>query len=412
MPVCNPKRVLADLTHLRSLGAYKTGVHRPSFSTAHVASLSWLEGELNKIGHRTVIDGIGNVLGIADVKGPKLLGGSHLESQNHAGWLDGPLGVVYALEAARAVKADPAFADCAVDVGSWCDEEGHFGHFLGSRSAVGEVTEDIIDAATDRTTGTSMREALKAAGFAGRKREVIDAKRYVGYLEAHIEQGDWLEAHDLKIGAVTSIVGISQFRVVFEGVQNHAGTTRMAIRKDAGLACAKLCVAIDEAFAKLAGPRTVWTTGRITLEPGGPSIIPGRAEMLFQIRDADAQILTRLESRLRELASESNRKGPCKASVEVLRKSQPAIMSDSFRAAITAASEARVPGKCTEIPSGAGHDAQVFAGHMPSGMLFVPSIGGISHHWTENTSDADIMLGAEVYVDAVARLLKAARATG
>jgi N-carbamoyl-L-amino-acid hydrolase len=409
MPTCNPKRVLADLQTLRAMAAYKTGVHRPSLSKEHVASLNWLEGELKAIGHRTVIDGIGNFFGVADVNGPKILAGSHLESQNHAGWLDGPLGVVYALEAARAIKADPAFADCAVDVGAWCDEEGHFGHFLGSRSAVSEVSEATVDAATDRTTGATMRDALKAAGLAGRKREVIDAKRYVGYLEAHIEQGDWLEAHNLKIGTVTSIVGISQFRVTFEGVQNHAGTTRMAIRKDAGLAAARLCVAIDETFPGLAGPRTVWTTGRMTLEPGGPSIIPGRAEMLFQIRDADPEILARMEAHLRSLVDDANAKGPCKATVDVLRKSVPALMAPTFRAAIAAAAEARAPGKCTELPSGAGHDAQVFAAHMPSGMLFVPSIGGISHHWTENTSDADIMLGAEVFVDAVARLLKAAR---
>ena len=254
-----------------------------------------------------------------------------------------------------------------------------------------------------------MRDALKAAGFAGRKREVIDAKRYVGYLEAHIEQGDWLEAHELKIGTVTSIVGISPVRVTVEGVQNHAGTTRMAIRKDAGMAAARLCVAIDETFPGLAGPRTVWTTGRMTLEPGGPSIIPGRAEMLFQIRDAEPEILARMEAHLRSLVDDANAKGPCKATVDVLRKSVPALMAPTFRAAIAAAAEARAPGRCTELPSGAGHDAQVFAAHMPSGMLFVPSIGGISHHWTENTSDADIMLGAEVFVDAIARLLKAAR---
>ena len=408
MPICDTRRVLADLRQLRSMGAYKTGVHRPSLSLEHVRSLHWLVDELEAIGHRARIDGIGNVFGIADVKGAKILAGSHLESQNQAGWLDGPLGVVYALEAARAIKADPAFADCAVDVGAWCDEEGHFGHFLGSRSAVGAVSEGDIDKAVDRTDGTAMREALRAAGLAGVRRENVDALRYVGYLEAHIEQGDWLEAHDLKIGVVTSIVGIQQYRVVFEGAQNHAGTTRMAIRKDAGLACARLCLAIDAAFPKVAGPRTVWTTGRITLDPGSPSIIPGRAEMLFQIRDADPAILARLEARLYELAGEADGKGPCSVLVEALRKSAPAVMAETFRAAITAAAEAHAAGRSTEIPSGAGHDAQVFAAHMPSGMLFVPSIGGISHHWTENTSDADIMLGAQVYVDAVARLLKGA----
>src|SRR5690606_12304117 len=116
-----------------------------------------------------------------------------------------------------------------------------------------------------------------------------DPSRYIAYLEAHIEQGDWLEANDLKIGIVTSIVGIWQYRVTFEGVQNHAGTTRMAIRKDAGVALTRLCCEIDKRFPEVAGPRTVWTTGRITLEPGDPSVIPGRSEMLFQIRDADPE---------------------------------------------------------------------------------------------------------------------------
>ncbi len=405
MPKADGQRVLRDLNHLRTMGAFKTGVHRPSLGKAHLDSLSWLKGELEAIGHTVTIDGIGNVFGIAPGKGKRLLGGSHLESQNEAGWLDGPLGVVYALEAARAVKADPALAGCAVDVAAWCDEEGHFGHFLGSRSGIGKLTEADVDAAVDRTQGISMRDALAKAGLAGRPRVTVDASRYVGYLEAHIEQGDWLEANNLKIGVVTSIVGICQFLVVFEGVQNHAGTTRMAIRKDAGLACAKLCVAIDELFPKVCGPRTVWTTGRITLEPGAPSIIPGRAEMLFQIRDDQPAMLAKLEAALRDLVAEASKAGPCRGTVEVLRKSTPAIMDQRFQAAVEAAAEARAPGCHTRIPSGAGHDAQVLSEVMPSGMMFVPSIGGISHHWTENTSDADIAFGAEVYADAVGRLL-------
>jgi N-carbamoyl-L-amino-acid hydrolase len=388
------------------MGAYKTGVHRPSLSQEHVASLHWLKRELEAIGHRTTIDGIGNVIGIADVNGAKLLAGSHLESQNHAGWLDGPLGVVYALEAARAVKADPALSGCAVDVGAWCDEEGHFGHFLGSRSAVGEVTEDILDTAVDRTNGTRMRDALAAAGLAAVPRLQIEPKRYVGYLEAHIEQGDWLEANDLKIGVVGSIVGIQQYSIIFDGVQNHAGTTRMAIRKDAGLACARLCVAIDERFPAVAGERTVWTTGRITLDPGGPSIIPGRAEMLFQIRDADPAVLARLDGELMSLAAALDKAGPCRVTAKLIRRSVPATMSDRFQSALVAASQSVAGGRHTTLPSGAGHDAQVFAKHMPAGMVFVPSIGGISHHWTENTSDADIVLGAQVFLDALVRLLK------
>ena len=217
---------------------------------------------------------------------PKLLAGSHLESQNYAGWLDGPLGVVYALEAARVINADPG-VNGAVEVAAWCDEEGHFGSFLGSRSYVGAVTEDDIDAARDRSSGRTMRDALRDVGLAGRARATAERGRHLGYLEAHIEQGQTLESGGLAIGVVTSIVGIWQYRITFTGEQNHAGTTRMDVRRDAGLALAKFCVAIDDRFPTSCGPRTVWTTGRITLDPGAPSIIPGRAEMLFQIRDDD-----------------------------------------------------------------------------------------------------------------------------
>src|SRR5229473_729897 len=308
-------RVLADLTALRGIGAYKTGVHKPTFSEPHMRSLEWLVQRLPEAELTADIDGIGNVLGTSSKSGPKLLAGSHLESQNYAGWLDGPLGVVYALEAARVINPDPTLRG-AVEVAAWCDEEGHFGSFLGSRSYVGGVTEAEIDTARDRNSDRTMRQALQSVGLTGRPRATAERGRHIGYVEAHIEQGESLERGNLKIGIVTSIVGIWQYRITFVGEQNHAGTTRMEIRKDAGLALARFCVAIDDRFPKACGPRTVWTTGRITLDPGAPSIIPGRAAMLF-----------------------------------------------------------------------------------------VPSIGGISHHWSENTADADIVTGAQVFVEACRRLL-------
>lgn len=406
MPEINAERVLADLRTLRSLAPYKTGVHRPTLSPEHIASLKWLEGELKAIGHDTKIDGIANVLGIAPVAGKKLLGGSHLESQNHAGWLDGPLGVVYALEAARAIAADEAFAGCGVDVIACCDEEGHFGNFLGSRSAVGEVDDAAVAAAVDRTTGRRLADALADAGLAGVPRHRIDPKRYVGFLEAHIEQGDWLVANDLSIGVVTRIVGIRQYRVEFEGFQNHAGTTRMSVRRDAGVALARLATAIDDSFPTIAGDRTVWTTGRIELDPGAPSVIPGNATMVFQMRDPENEVLDRLEKALYKLVETADAKGPCRVRVERTRRTEPAAMAPQLMAALAAAAEVQVPGRHVEMPSGAGHDAMVFSRHMPAGMVFVPSIGGISHHWTENTCDADIVMGARVYVDAVGRMLK------
>jgi beta-ureidopropionase / N-carbamoyl-L-amino-acid hydrolase len=397
-------RVLADLHALRAIGAYKTGVHRPTFSEPHLRSLEWLVERLPEAGLAGGIDGIGNVLGTSTKAGPKLLAGSHLESQNFAGWLDGPLGVVYALEAARVINSDPAVKG-AVEVASWCDEEGHFGHFLGSRSFVGDVTEEDIDAARDRTDNRPMREALQAAGLAKRGRVTAERGRHIGYLEAHIEQGRTLESSGLGIGVVTSIVGIWQYRITFTGEQNHAGTTRMKDRRDAGLAAARLCVAIDDRFPVAAGPRTVWTAGRITLDPGAPSIIPGRAEILFQIRDDNAATVDRLEALLREIATEVAAARDCSVEVECIRTGKPATMDEKFQRAIEEAASDFADGKSIRMPSGAGHDAQVLATIMPAAMLFVPSIGGISHHWTENTDDADIVRGAEVFVEACRRLL-------
>src|SRR3954453_16652108 len=160
-------RVLADLNALRAIGAYKTGVHKPTFSEPHMRSLQWLAQRLPEARLTAEIDGIGNVLGTSTKSGPKLLAGSHLESQNYEGWLDGPLGVVYALEAARVLNADPD-VNGAVEVASWCDEEGHFGFFLGSRSYIGALTEADIDAARDRSSGRTMRDALRDAGLVER----------------------------------------------------------------------------------------------------------------------------------------------------------------------------------------------------------------------------------------------------
>jgi N-carbamoyl-L-amino-acid hydrolase len=397
-------RVLGDLNALRAIGAYNTGVHKPTFSEPHMRSLQWLVEQLPEAGLTAAIDGIGNVLGTSAKSGPKLLAGSHLESQNFAGWLDGPLGVVYALEAARVINPDPN-ANGAVEVAAWCDEEGHFGSFLGSRSYVGGLTEDDIDAARDRNSGKTMRDALADVGLAGRPRAKAEPGRHIGYLEAHIEQGLTLESGGLSIGVVTSIVGIWQYRITFTGEQNHAGTTRMDVRKDAGVALARFCVDIDDRFPTLCGPRTVWTTGRITLDPGAPSIIPGRADMLFQVRDDDPGVIERLEDLLRSMAADATARGRCSVAVKRLRAGAPAIMDAGFQQTIEAASMAFAGGKSIRMPSGAGHDAQILATIMPAGMLFVPSIGGISHHWSENTDDADIVTGAEVFVEACRRLL-------
>jgi N-carbamoyl-L-amino-acid hydrolase len=403
MPTIDADRLLSDLRRLAEFGRYKTGVHRPTYSAEDVAAREWIAERMAEAGLAPTIDGIGNVIGRRAGEGPRLLIGSHSESQNHAGWLDGALGVVYGLEVARALHEDGGAG--AAEVVSFADEEGHYGAFTGSRSFCGLLEEAEIDRLANRYDGTPLRTALERAGYVGRPRAQIEPERYKGFLEAHIEQGDYLESSGLRIGIVTSIVAIWQYRIVFEGAQNHAGTTRMAVRKDAGLALVRFAAALDRRFPEVAGERTVWTTGRITLDPGAPSIIPGGAEMLFQFRDVDPDRLARLERALEELVAESDAAGPCRCRLEALSRSVPKLMDERFQDALEQAVERHAPGAHLRMPSAAGHDAQILAQRVPAGMLFVPSIGGISHHWSENTADADIVLGCQALATAAATIV-------
>jgi hypothetical protein len=181
---------------------------------------------MSECGLEPVMDGIGNVIGATAAAGPHLLVGSHIETQNQAGWLDGALGVVAGLALAR--------AGLPVDVAAWADEEGHYGGFIGSRSYIGELEEAEIDRLANRYNGKTLREALREAGLEGRPRVQWEKGRHKGFLEMHIEQGTQLEGAGLRIGVVTGIVAIWQWRITVEGQQDHAGGTTMAERRDAG----------------------------------------------------------------------------------------------------------------------------------------------------------------------------------
>jgi N-carbamoyl-L-amino-acid hydrolase len=197
---------LRDLYELREIGKFRTGVHRPTYSPQDMESRRWLIDRLTACGLEASMDGIGNVFGRHPGNGPHLLVGSHIETQNEAGWLDGALGVMAGVALAR--------AGLPVDVIAFADEEGHFeGGFLGSRSAAGELTEAEIDRSRNRTDGTKLRDALQAAGLAGKPRVQVDPGRYKGYYEMHIEQGTRLEQAGLRVGVVTGIVAIWQWHL-------------------------------------------------------------------------------------------------------------------------------------------------------------------------------------------------------
>ena len=385
-------RFLADLNELREIGRFRTGVHRPTYSPDDMRARHWLMDRMAEIGLEPSIDGIGNVLGRHPGPGPKLLAGSHIESQNEAGWLDGALGVLAAVALAR--------AGLPVDVVACADEEGHFGGFIGSRSLTGLLDEAEIDRLRQRTTGQPLREALREAGLEGKPRPLLDAGRYKGFFEMHIEQGTQLESAGQRSGVVTGIVAIWQYRITITGNQDHAGGTTMAERRDAGLAAVRLLAAIDAEFPRLCAERTTWTCGNVRLDPGAPSIIPGRAEILFQFRDMAPEVLARLDAALKRLVQESNRRERCLAVLEPLSLSTPVACDAAMQECLAQAAERHAPGQWRHMPSGAGHDSQYMARLMPVAMLFTPSIGGISHHWSEDTKEEDLALGVQVLGDA------------
>ena len=407
MPRINAERLLADLRALRRFGATGHGVVRTSLSEPDVAARAWLLGRMREAGLDAHIDGVGNVIGRSLNPGKALLMGSHTDTQPKGGWLDGAMGVIYALEIARALAEDRETRGLAVDVASWVDEEGSYTICLGSRSFCGQIGEETIGVARN-AAGHGLKEALQAVGYDTAPRDRIDAGRYLGYFEAHIEQGGHLEATRNRIGVVTAIVGIRTFRVEFKGVQNHAGTTPMPIRKDAGLALIRLAYAVNEAFRKLAGERTVWTIGRVSFDPGAQSIIPGRAEMSLQFRDPELARLDAFEAAFRELVERANCEGPVEIAVTTMGAPiAPTPMDERLMAHVAAAAEAHAPGKWLRMPSGAGHDAMIIAKEIPSAMMFVPSIGGVSHDFAEDTAEDDIALGCQVAATAAASLLKA-----
>jgi N-carbamoyl-L-amino-acid hydrolase len=406
VPTINPERLLNDLKRLRSFGATGPGVVRLALSAVDMASRRWLGERMSDAGLDPVIDGVGTVFGRSRHSGPALLIGSHTDTQPTGGWLDGAMGVIYGLEIARALAESDETRHLAVDVASWIDEEGTFTGFLGSRSFVGDPVEESIRLATNRE-GQRLREALDAAGLAGKPRVRLDRARHVAYLEPHIEQGGRLEAAGKSIGVVTTIVGIREWRLRFTGQRNHAGTTPMSIRRDAGAALVAFITRMDEAFRQLADADTVWTVGRIELDPGSFSVVSGQADMYLQLRDANAARLRAMEARLAELVQDVNAQGRVSVVLSAADEpEEPVAMDDALQAHLASAADALAPGRWIRMPSGASHDAQLIARHIPACMLFVPSIGGVSHDFIEDTDEADIVLGCEVALKAAVGILR------
>ena len=384
----DPDRFLDDLKTLRGIGATGTGVVRRAFDPADVTARRWLARRFAEAGLEARIDAAGNVWGL---RGPLLLG-SHTDTQPEGGWLDGALGVMAALEVAR--------GNPGVSIVSFQDEEGRFGATTGSEIWSGALTLAEADALADLDglTFGAARRALPATG------DAPEPAQFRAYLEHHIEQGPVLDAAGEVAGVVTAIVGLRQIEVTLTGRQNHAGTTPMPLRADAFQGLAEADRALREALAGIVTPASVWTIGHVALHPNAPSAVPGRARFTVQWRDAEADRLDRMEDAIRTTVDRVAAAAGLGLRLSATSALPPVEMDATLRAALRDAAEAKAPGRWRDMPSGALHDATNVSRLMPVGMLFAPSIGGISHDFAEDTVEADLVAGLEILADAAARL--------
>ena len=393
-----PDRFLADLHTLRTFGAAGVGkgVVRPAYSEPDIAAREWLAERMRDAGLSVHVDPVGSVFGLAE--GQSLILGSHTDSQPEGGWLDGALGVIAALEVARAsVEAGGP----PVSVVSFQDEEGRFGVTTGSAVWSGNLSLDAADGLSDRD---GVRFAEARALMPGRSEEFVDPGRFSGFLEMHIEQGPVLDREGEAIGVVEAIVGIRDMKITLVGEQNHAGTTPMQGRRDAFQALSRFNALIAERFANVVTPSTVWTIGHVTLHPNASSIVPGRVNFSMQWRDGDADRLGRMERIIRETAEEVAAAGGFDLSFGPMLGLEPVAMDKRLRGALEGAAEAEMPGRWRVMPSGALHDATNLSKLMPVAMLFVPSINGVSHAFGEDTDEADLVIGLRVLAGAVEAL--------
>jgi beta-ureidopropionase / N-carbamoyl-L-amino-acid hydrolase len=399
LPIDGPQ-LLRDLRELATIGGVETGVERLAFSPDDVAARRWVAARMAAAGLEASTDRYGTVYGRAVGASRAVLIGSHTDTVPRGGWLDGALGVAYGLAIARAAagRLPDGFG---VDVLNFQDEEGTYLPCLGSLSFTGELDDAAVTRARDRA-GTPLRDAIARAGFPDLDVR-LDPDRHVAFLEAHIEQGPRLEAGGLDIGVVTAIVGIRRLRIRAHGRADHAGTTPMDMRADAGMALFRLANRIADGFAAVGGAGAVWNIGSIALQPGAANVVPASAEMVVEFRDVSDATLDRLEEALRSWAADL----PVPVEADVIARIRPTPMDARLGDAMEAAAHA---GGATTLrmPSGAGHDAMVLARRLPSGMLFIPSIGGRSHDVVEDTAEDDIVRGCQVLADTVLRLARSA----
>lgn len=350
----------------------------------------WMEGA----GLSTRIDRAGNLLGTrpgSEPGLPPLMTGSHIDSVPDGGHFDGPLGVLAAVEVARLLRERGITLRHPLEVAVFANEEGGK---TGSRALAGEVTRLDWDIPT--ASGHTIGEGtLRIGGDPDRVEEVERAAGSVAsYVELHIEQGAVLERRGIPVGVVEGIVGIRRWNVQVEGEANHAGTTPMNARQDALVAAARFVDAVYRSVGGMDGS-AVATVGRIEALPGAPNVIPGRVRLSLEVRDLALETIDRIREGVEELATGIGEATGTRFAFQPSYLSRPALCAPGIQDRVEASAHGL--GLSTlRMPSGAGHDAQSIAVFAPAGMIFVPSVKGISHSPDEYTAPGDVVNGANV----------------
>lgn len=408
MIAIDAKRLLGRIRELGAVGRDNDGrLIRLAASDTDRQGRDLFVGWLNQAGLDVAIDRVGNIFGIwqsPDSAGQApLLIGSHIDTVIDAGIYDGCYGVLAGLEVIETLKASGFSPSRPVAVAAFTNEEGvrYTPDMMGSLVHAGGAGADAMLAAIG-TDGSVLGQELPRIGYAG-DREPGFLKPHA-YLELHIEQGPVLEREGVPIGAVENLQGISWQRITIDGAANHAGTTPMSMRSDAGHAAARVITFLHDR-AKVSNTPTVVTVGTMRFEPNAINVIPGRAVFTIDLRDPDEHRLqaheAALAAYLEELAVVEN----VSISAEQLARFEPVLFDIGIVERIEAAAKNRGLG-VTRMTSGAGHDAQMMARIAPAAMIFVPSAGGISHSPREHTDDAELVAGANILLDVATQLAK------
>ena len=395
----DPDRFLADLRELRQIGRVKTGVVRPAFSSADIEARNWLVGKIQQAGLSAIVSATGNVFGIPETTDKPILMGSHTDSQLEGGWLDGSLGVIAGLEIARASVEE---GSCRVAVVSFQDEEGRFGALTGSNIWTGGLSPEEGDELCD-VNATRFGDARRAITPLLAGIEPAPAN-FSSFVETHIEQGPNLDEAGEAAGIVTSIVGSRQVAITFDGEQNHAGTTPMSRRRDAVRGFYRFAGELDDKFAEIVTKETVWTIGQVQVEPNAPSIVPGQVKFTVQWRDASNDRLERMRQIVDDHAQSTGKLLDLRVTLSEQFITLPRTMDTDIIEQLSAAAETIVPGAWRQMTSGALHDAAHVASCIPTGMLFAPSIGGLSHCFEEDTNPEHLVACLNVLAEFVRRL--------